>query len=50
MINVLVKDLRTEKIIDSVPFSYVEFAEIWVDAQMMIWEEERAYKIVEDKE
>jgi hypothetical protein len=48
MINVLVKDLRTEEIIDSVPFSTVETAEIWMDAQMLIWEEDRAYKIVED--
>lgn len=50
MINVLVKDLRTEEIIDSVPFATSESAEIWMDAQMLIWEEDRAYKIVEDVE
>lgn len=48
MIIVLVKDMRTEKIIDSVTFASVESAEIWMDAQMMIWEEDRGYKLVED--
>lgn len=44
---VLVKDLSTETIIDTVPFASIESAEIWMDAQMLIWEEDRAYKIVE---
>lgn len=48
MIKVLVKDLHTEEIIDSVPFDTLESAKIWVEAQMMIWEEDRAYKIVKD--
>jgi hypothetical protein len=48
MIIVLVKDMRTEKIIDSVPFASVESANIWMDAQMLIWEEDRAYKLVEN--
>jgi len=48
MIIVLVKDMRTEKIIDSVPFASIESAEIWMNAQMMIWEEDRAYKLVEN--
>lgn len=50
MMTVLVKDMRTEEIIDLVPFASVESAEIWIDAQMLIWEEERGYKIVEDVE
>jgi hypothetical protein len=47
MLTVFVKDMRTEEIIDMVPFASVESAEIWIDAQMLIWEEDRAYKIVE---
>jgi hypothetical protein len=47
MMTVLVKDMRTEKIIDMIPFTSVESAEIWIDAQMRIWEEDRGYKIVE---
>ena len=50
MMTVLVKDCRTEEIIDFVSFASAQSAEIWVDAQMMIWEEDRAYKIVEDVE
>lgn len=46
MTTVLVKDLRTETIIDTVEFHSVDSAEIWVDAQMLIWEEDRAYKII----
>ena len=48
MIIVLVKDMRTEEIIDSVPFASVESAEIWMNAQMLIWEEDRGYKLVEN--
>jgi hypothetical protein len=47
MMTVLVKDMRTEEIIDMIPFASVESAEIWIDAQMLIWEEDRGYKIVE---
>lgn len=50
MITVLVKDMRTEEIIDMVPFASTESAEIWIDAQMLIWEEDRGYKLVEDVE
>ena len=50
MMNVLVKDMHTENIIDVIPFASVKSAEIWVDAQMLIWEEDRGYKIVEDVE
>jgi hypothetical protein len=50
MTTVLVKDMRAEKIIDLVPFASVKSAEIWIDAQMLIWEEDRGYKIVEDME
>jgi hypothetical protein len=48
VIIVLVKDLRTETIIDTVEFHNIQSAEIWMDAQMIIWEEDRAYKIVEN--
>jgi hypothetical protein len=50
MIIVLVKDLRTETIIDTVEFHSVQSAEIWMDAQMLIWEKDRAYKIIESVE
>jgi hypothetical protein len=46
MMTVLVKDMRTEEIIDSVPFASAISAEIWIDAQMLIWEEDRGYKLV----
>lgn len=47
MMTVLVKDMRTESIIDMIPFASIESAEIWIYDQMMIWEEDRGYKIVE---
>lgn len=50
MMTVLVKDMRTEQIIDMIQFASSQSAEIWIDAQMLIWEEDRAYKIVEDVE
>ncbi len=50
MMTVLVKDLHNEQIIDMVQFASIKSAEIWIDAQMLIWEEDRAYKIVEDVE
>ncbi len=50
MIKVLVKDLSTETIIDSVPFDTYESASNWVNTQMFFERIPRAYKIVEEKE
>jgi hypothetical protein len=43
---VLIKHLDTDLIVEGPFFKKKMFAETWVQAQMMIWEEERAFKIV----
>ena len=44
---VLIKDLETETIKEGPSFADREVAEAWVDIEMVMWEEVRAYKIVE---
>lgn len=44
---VLIKDLETETIKEGPSFSDREVAEAWVDVEMVMWEEVRAYKIIE---
>jgi hypothetical protein len=46
--TVLEKDLRTEEIVTSTTFSSLVDAEDWVEEMSSIWEEDRAYKIVEE--
>ena len=44
---VLIKDLKTETIKEGPSFSDREVAKAWVDVEMAMWEEVRAYKIIE---
>ena len=46
----LIKYLRTGLIAEGPFFKTRKLANIWVNEQMEIWEEDRGYKIVEDME
>jgi hypothetical protein len=45
---VLIKNLRTESVKEGPSFDTHAEAELWIDTQMSIWKEEKAFKIVEN--
>lgn len=45
--KVLVKNTQTENVTEAGTFSTYQAAVLWMEEQMEIWYEDRAYKIVE---
>jgi hypothetical protein len=43
---VLIKHLNTDLVVEGPFFKRRKDAKVWMEAQMMIWEDERAFKIV----